>query len=225
MVLQTKIKGEPYARPARIFVMRMLYLVQSREKMEPVFFKDQKAMFAWFKKNHKKEMEVLVGFYKKGTGKPSVTWPESVDVALCYGWIDGVRKGVDEETYTIRFTPRKAGSIWSAINIAKIQKLTDEGQMRPEGLAAFAKKTEKKSLIYSYEQKGLELTPEYEQQFKANAAAWHGFMEFPPSYRKTAGHWVMSARQEATRQKRLETLMADSAAGQRIKPLSYVKKK
>ena len=180
--------------------------------MKPVFFKHPEALRKWFEKNHASETELQVGYYKVGTGKPSVTWSQSVDEALCVGWIDGIRRSIDEESYTIRFTPRKPGSIWSAINIAKIEQLTKEGRMKPEGLAAFERKKDHNSQIYSYEKEAARLEASYEKQFKANKKAWEYFSNIAPGYRKLAIHRVMDAKQEKTRQSRLQKLIADCEA-------------
>ena len=189
--------------------------------MDPVFFPDSSAFRAWLEANHEKEKELLVGFYKVGSGKPSITWPQSVDEALCFGWIDGVRRSINGESYSIRFTPRKTGSIWSAVNIKKVELLTKAGLMRPAGLAAFAKRSEEKSAIYAYEKEPVKLDKDFEKQFKANKKAWKFFHSLPPSYQRTAIHWVMSAKQEATRLKRMQMLIEDSAQQQKIKPLRY----
>lgn len=195
--------------------------------MEPIFFESPAAFRKWLEKNHTKEKEVLVGFHKTKTGKPSMTWPESVDQALCFGWIDGVRKSIDEHSYTIRFTPRKPTSIWSAINIKKVEALTEKGLMKPAGQAAFSHRKEHKSKIYSFEQdrENMKLEPAQEKQFKANKKAWKFFTEQAPSYQRTAIWLVISAKQEATRTKRLETLIADSEAGIWIKQLRRPEKK
>ena len=155
----------------------------------------------------------MVGFYKVGSGKPSMTWSQSVDEALCFGWIDGVRKSIDKDSYQIRFTQRKSTSIWSAINIRKIEELTRQGLMQRSGLASFEKRTENKSKIYSYEKDEAELTPNFKKQFKANKKAWDYFQALAPSYRKVSTHWVMNAKQEATRLKRLNQLISESEAG------------
>ena len=174
----------------------------------------------WLQRHHQSATEVWVGFYKKETGRPSMTWPESVDEALCVGWIDGIRKRLDEESYTIRFTPRKAQSTWSAVNIARVAELTREGRMQPAGLAAFEKRVDARSAIYSYEQrKAAEFDEEAERQFRANKKAWEFFLSQPPWYRRTATYKVISAKREETRQKRLAALIADSAAGRRIREL------
>lgn len=193
--------------------------------VKPTFFEKAADFGKWLKKNHNKETELLVGFYKTNSGRPSMTWPESVDEALCYGWIDAVRRSIDEESYSIRFTHRKPASIWSKINIEKAEKLIKEGRMQPEGLAAYEKRKGHKSQIYSYENQPAELTKEYEKQLRANKAAWDFFSAQAPSYRKTAIYHLMSAKQEGTRQNRLERLITSSAAGQKIKELNYNKKK
>jgi uncharacterized protein YdeI (YjbR/CyaY-like superfamily) len=181
--------------------------------MTPIFFEKQSDFRKWLQKNHKKETGLLVGFYKVGSGKPSMTWSQSVDEALCFGWIDGVRKSIDKESYQIRFTRRKASSIWSAINIKKMEELTRQGFMQPAGLASFEKRSESKSKIYSYEKDIAELPPLFGKQFKANRKAWNYFQSLAPSYRKVSMHWVMSAKQETTQIKRLTQLISDSAAG------------
>ena len=155
----------------------------------------------------------MVGFYKVDSGKPSMTWSQSVDEALCFGWIDAVRKSIDKERYQIRFTKRKPTSIWSAININKIEELARQGLMQPAGLASFEKRIESKSKIYSYEKEEAELTPSFKKQFKADKKAWDYFQSLAPSYRKVSQHWVMSAKQETTQIKRLNQLISDSAAG------------
>jgi uncharacterized protein YdeI (YjbR/CyaY-like superfamily) len=141
--------------------------------MKPTFFAKQSHFRKWLEKNHKKKTELLVGIYKVGSGKPSVTWSQSVDEALCFGWIDGVRKSIDESSYSIRFTPRRSGSIWSAINIKKVEELTKQGLMKPAGIASFEKRKENKSRIYSYEKEPLKLSPAFEKKFKANKKAWN----------------------------------------------------
>jgi len=165
-----------------------------------------------------------VGFYKKDSGKPSITWPESVDQALCFGWIDGLRKSVDEETYTIRFTPRQPGSVWSAVNMRRVEELKEQGLMQPGGLRAFAARRENRSGIYSYEQRGDQLAEPYRATLAQNEAAWDFFQKQPASYRKAAGWWVVSAKKEETRRKRLETLIVDSAAGRTIPQFTRLKK-
>ena len=185
--------------------------------MTPKFFATPAAFRKWLEKNHAKEQELLVGFYKKGSGKPSIDWPQSVDEALCFGWIDGIRRTIDEESYSIRFTPRKKGSNWSAVNVRKVAELIQAGKMAPAGMAAWEARKEDKTAIYSYEnRKELKLDPALERQLKANKAAWEYFQSRPAGYRHLATFYVMSAKREETRQRRLEKLIADSAAGRPI---------
>jgi uncharacterized protein YdeI (YjbR/CyaY-like superfamily) len=188
--------------------------------VEPRFFDTPQDFRAWFEANHDSSQELVVGFHKKGSGRPSITWPESVDQALCFGWIDGVRRGIDGAAYTIRFTPRKAASTWSGKNITRVAELTEMGLMHPAGLAAFERRTEARSAVYSFEQRTIELGPAYERKFRANRAAWAFFQEQPTSYRKPATWWVISAKREETRSRRLDTLIEDSANGRRIKQLT-----
>lgn len=184
--------------------------------MLPIFFATSSEFREWLEKNHQTETELLVGFYKVNSGKPSMTWSESVDQALCFGWIDGVRKSIDIESYTIRFTPRKAGSIWSAINIRKVGELSNSGLMTPEGLKAFNLKTEHKTGIYSHENDIQCLASQYEKQFKKEKRAWKFFQEQAPYYRKVMTHWIMSAKQEKTRLSRLEKTISFSKEGKRM---------
>jgi uncharacterized protein YdeI (YjbR/CyaY-like superfamily) len=179
------------------------------------FFRTPADFRKWFEKHHATEQELLVGFYKKDSGRPSITWPESVKEALRFGWIDGIRRNVDEESYSIRFTPRKRSSIWSAINIKYANELIEQGLMHPPGLAAFAARRENKSGIYSYEQRTAAIPEPYLSQFKKHKAAFEFFASQPAGYRKQMSWWVVSAKQEATRLKRLEKLIAESAAGRR----------
>ena len=178
--------------------------------MTPTFFAKQSDFRKWLKKNHKKETELVVGFYKVGSEKPSITWSQSVDEALCFGWIDGVRKSIDKDSYQIRFTQRKTTSIWSAINIKKIEELTKQGLMQPAGLAIFEKRKEGKSKIYSHENEEKEFTQNFEKKFKANKKAWNYFQSLASSYKKISKHWVLSAKQETTKIKRLNELISDS---------------
>ena len=184
--------------------------------MDITFFAEPSAWREWLEQHHKTDQELWVGFYKKASGKPSITWPQAVDEALCYGWIDGIRKSVDDISYKIRFTPRKSGSTWSAVNIKRVGELSELGLMQEAGRQAFAKKKENKSAIYAYEQRPAQLDEKYEAQLKANPRAWTFFHSQPPSYRKTAIWWVISAKQEATRLKRLNTLIQDSETGLRV---------
>ena len=190
----------------------ILHILKDNQTI-PTFFAKQADFRKWLQKNHKKETELLVGFYKVDSGKPSMTWSQSVDEALCFGWIDGVRKSIDKDSYQIRFTQRKPTSIWSANNIRKIESLTKQKLMQPAGLASFEKRVESKSKMYSYEKEEEELTPNFKKQFKANKKAWDYFQSLAPSYRKVSTHWVMSAKQGPTQIKRLNQLISDSAAG------------
>lgn len=186
--------------------------------MKPTFFATPADFREWFKRHHRTETELLVGFYKKDSGKPSITWPESVDEALCVGWIDGIRKSLDGESYTIRFTPRKATSIWSAVNIARVEALTQEGRMQPAGLKAFERRRENKSGIYSHEQRDhIELSEREMAALQANEKAWTFFQTQSPSYRKAVLWWVVSAKKDETRARRVATLIDDSANGRTIK--------
>src|SRR5205823_14683172 len=180
------------------------------------FFKTPSDLRKWFEVHHASAPELWVGYYKKDSGKPSISWPESVDEALCFGWIDGVRKSVDDISYKIRFSPRKPRSIWSAVNIKRAQELMEQGLMRPAGLRAFQARTENRSGIYSYEQRSPELPDQYGKKLKKHPAAWEFFQAQPPSYRKAANWYVLSAKKEETRLKRLEQLIAHSEQGRRI---------
>jgi len=184
--------------------------------MEPTFFPTPAAFRKWLETNHASATELLVGFYKRGSGKPSITWPESVDQALCFGWIDGVRRRIDDVRYSIRFTPRKQISNWSAINIARVAELTKLGLMRPAGLRAFEQRREDKSAIYSYENAVRTFDPSDEKTFRANRKAWQFFNAQAPSYRRVCIYWVTSAKKEETRARRLATLINDSANGERV---------
>ena len=184
--------------------------------MKPEFFQTPADFGTWLEKNHATATELWVGFYKKDSGKPSITWPESVDQALCFGWIDGIRKGVDERSYQIRFTPRRRGSIWSAINIKRAKELVRQKQMRPTGLKAFAARIENKSGIYSYEQRSTELKQSYAKLLKKNKAASNFLKKQPPSYRKMIGWWIISAKKEETRMARLAKLISESAKEKRL---------
>ena len=189
--------------------------------MEPNFFASPNDFRAWLEEHHATETELLVGFHKKGSGKPSMTWPESVDQALCFGWIDGVRRRIDDERYAIRFTPRKPGSTWSAVNVKRARELLEEGLMRPAGLAAFERRADDRTAIYAYEQrKHAQLEPAMQECFEADEQAWTWFQAQPPHYRRAATHWVVSAKKPETRERRLMQLIADSRAGRTIKPLT-----
>lgn len=189
--------------------------------MPPKFFKKPADFRKWLEKNYEKETELYVGFYKKATGMPSITWPESVDQALCFGWIDGIRKSIDEDSYMIRFTPRKPGSIWSMVNMKKMEELKTQGLVHPKGIAAYERRKDDKSAIYSFEQHkdNIKLPAEFEAEFKKNKHAWKFFKSSAPSYQRAAIWWVTSAKREATRINRLHTLIIDSEAGLRIKEM------
>jgi len=171
----------------------------------------------WFRANHAKAAELWVGFYKKDSGKASITWPESVDEALCVGWIDGIRKSLGPDSYTIRFTPRRPSSIWSAVNIARVKVLTGEKRMRPTGVKAFAARRENKSGIYAYEQRRDRLEEPYAGLLAKNKTAREFFDAQPPGYRKVMGWWIVSAKTEETRLARLKKLTDACAKGQRIR--------
>ena len=188
---------------------------------EPRFFETPEAFRAWLSEHHATVPELLVGFHKRGSGRPSISWPESVDQALCYGWIDGVRRSLGAESYTIRFTPRRVGSHWSAVNVAKMAELTAAGLVDPAGAAVFAARSENRTAQASYERAApAELTPEEYAAFRAEPVAWEWFCGQAPWYRRTALHWVVSAKRPDTRARRLVTLIECSAGHQRYGPIS-----
>jgi uncharacterized protein YdeI (YjbR/CyaY-like superfamily) len=184
--------------------------------MKPCFFRSPTDFRRWLEQHAAKSRELLVGFYKVGSGKPSMTWPQSVDQALCFGWIDGVRRNLDVTRYTIRFTPRKPRSVWSAVNIRRVAELRELGLMQPPGLEAFEARRENRSGIYSYEKRPARLPEPYAGELKAVPRAFEFFAGQAPSYRRAAIWWVISARQEATRLRRLGLLISDSEHGRRI---------
>lgn len=184
------------------------------------FFKTPSEWRAWLQKNHNKAEELWVGFYKKDSGKPSITWPESVDQALCFGWIDGVRKSLGEISYVIRFTPRKPRSTWSMVNIKRAKELSKLGLMHPVGLEAFNKRDEEKSKLYSYENRTRGLESSYEKKLKANKRAWEFFRLQAPSYQHACTWWVMSAKKEETRLKRLAELIKVSGHKKTVRLLT-----
>jgi len=191
-----------------------------KKEPPPQFFSTLADWRAWLEKNHAAFEELWVGFYKRASGRPSITWPESVDGALCFGWIDGLRKSIDAHSYKIRFTPRKPTSIWSAINSKRAKELSAQGLMHPVGRAAFEKRNADRSAIYSYEQrKSAKLPPPFEKQFRAHPHAWKFFQSQPPWYRRTSTYWVVSAKREDTRLKRLANLIDCSARRQKIPSL------
>jgi uncharacterized protein YdeI (YjbR/CyaY-like superfamily) len=189
--------------------------------MRPTFFATPSEFRAWLETHHATATELLVGFHKKGSGKPSITWPEAVDEALCFGWIDSVRKSIDDTSYSNRFTPRRAQSTWSAVNIERATELIARRRMRTAGRKAFEARRDDRSATYSYEQRdAAKLGDEFERQFRSNRKAWDFFQARPPGYRKTATYWVVSAKKEETRRKRLATLIEDSEHGRTVRPLT-----
>jgi uncharacterized protein YdeI (YjbR/CyaY-like superfamily) len=184
--------------------------------MSIIFFENAQHFRTWLAAHHQTETEIIVGFYKVGSGLPSLSWSESVDQALCFGWIDGVRRAVDANSYCIRFTPRKKNSIWSAVNIKKVEQLTEAGLMTEEGLKAFSYKNEQRSYVYSHENSLSELTPEFIQLFQSSPKAWDFFNQQAPSYKKVILHWIMSAKQDKTKLSRLEKTISASEQFQRL---------
>lgn len=193
---------------------------QAPEAPEPLFFATPTDWRAWLDRNHDTATEVIVGFHRVGSGLPSITWPEAVDQALCFGWIDSIRRRIDETRYSNRFTPRRPGSNWSAVNVARVAELTAQGLMREAGLRAFAERREDRTAVYAHEQEGeLSLPQEFASPLEADALAWEYFQTRPPWYRRNAIRWVMDAKREDTRARRMAQLIADSAAGRPIRPL------
>jgi uncharacterized protein YdeI (YjbR/CyaY-like superfamily) len=184
--------------------------------MTPIFFQDRYDFREWLVKNHKSEYELFVGYYKVGSAKPSMTWSQSVDEALCFGWIDGIRRSIDNERYCIRFTPRKPNSAWSNINIQKVEELKKNGLMKQSGLDVFNNRKISKSGIYSFENEPAELKHIFENTFKANKPAWDFFITQAPSYKRTIFHWIMSAKQETTQLSRLNKTITASEKQKRI---------
>jgi len=185
----------------------------------PQFFPTPKHFRDWLHEYHASERELIVGFYRKGSSMPSITWPESVEEALCYGWIDGVRNKLDDDSYTIRFSPRKTTSIWSKINLATIERLIAAGRIAPAGLKVYEARDKARTSLYSFEREASTLTPGEEKRLRKNAKAWNFFASQVPSYKKPAIWWVVSAKQEATREKRLTTLIDCSAKRLKIPQL------
>lgn len=188
-------------------------------KEKPVFFASPSKLRAWFEKNHELKTELWVGYYKKATKIPSVDWSQSVDEALCFGWIDGIRKKIDEQSYKIRFTPRNPKSHWSAVNLAKIKTLRKQGLMQPAGLAVYEKRDDKRSKGASYEQQSVRLDPKYERKIRENKKAWPFYVKLAASYKRASIHWVMSAKREETRLRRLGILIQSCEEEQKIPPL------
>lgn len=188
----------------------------NKELLKPTFFLDQNEFRMWLEKNHKKETELIVGFYKKDSGKFNMSWSQSVDQALCFGWIDGVRRSINNESYSIRFTPRRLTSAWSNVNIKKVEELTKLGLMSPAGLEIFKKRKEEKAGISSYESEAKQLHEEFENKFKENKTAWEYFSHQAPSYKRTIIHWILMAKQEKTRLARLEKTITESEKHKRV---------
>jgi uncharacterized protein YdeI (YjbR/CyaY-like superfamily) len=184
--------------------------------IQATFFETQEQFRKWLEIHHEKETALIVGFYKVDSGKPSMNWSQSVDQALCFGWIDGVRRSIDKESYCIRFTPRRSKSIWSSININKVEELTKAGLMKPAGLKAYGLMKKDNSSIYSHENDAIFLDSNFEKQFKEDEIAWNFFMKQAPSYKKVIIHWIMSAKQEKTKQSRLEKTIEQSRQQMRV---------
>src|SRR5262249_4039787 len=191
--------------------------------MDVIFFTSPDELRAWFQEHHDTEKELWIGFHKKGADTLGITYAQAVDEALCFGWIDGIRKGIDDRSYTNRFTPRKPRSIWSAVNIKRAGELAEQGRMQPSGLKEFTERDRTREKQYSFEQESHTLDPAYEEQLRANEAAWAFFAAQAPSYKRTAIWWVMSAKREETRLKRLATLIEDSAQSRRLAHLTRAK--
>jgi uncharacterized protein YdeI (YjbR/CyaY-like superfamily) len=189
--------------------------------VKPLFFATPEEFGAWLEEHHESAGELLVGFHKKGSGRPSITWPESVEQALRFGWIDGVRRSLGDESYTIRFTPRKRTSNWSLVNVAKVEELQQRGLMAPAGLRAYEARRAERTGVYAAERKEAAVLPdEFERRFRAAKAAWKWFTARPPGYRRTATHWVISAKRDETRRRRLQQLIDCSAEGRTVPPLT-----
>jgi uncharacterized protein YdeI (YjbR/CyaY-like superfamily) len=191
--------------------------------MDAIFFETPADFRAWLAENHATADHLLVGFYKKGSGRRSITWPEAVDEALCYGWIDGVRKGIDAGSYTIRFTPRKKGSVWSTVNVNRVRALAELGLMQPTGRAAFEAWKEDRSGINCHGQGDVEMPEPYLGLLREDAAAWEFYEKQPASYRKAVNWWVVSARKDETRRRRLDSLVACSARAERVPQFTWKK--
>lgn len=186
---------------------------RDKKMKDPIFFTDQEEFSNWLLEHHKLN-ELWVGYYKKSTGKESLTWSESVDVALCFGWIDGIRKSIDNERYMIRFTPRNKNSIWSAVNVSKVNNLIKLGKMRPDGLTAFKNRSDLKG--YSSHQRNIPFDSDYEKEIKANKHAWEFFNNLAPSYKRDTIWWVMSAKKKETQLRRLSILISSAQEGLKI---------
>lgn len=193
--------------------------------MKPTFFSSPDKFRQWLARNHDRETELLIGFHKKASGKKSITYAEALDEALCYGWIDGVRRNLDETSYTIRFTPRKPRSIWSNVNVNHVKRLTEAGRMQPPGIEAYERRDPKRTGIYAFENRPREFAHAYEKTFRQNKKAWKFFEELPPSLKRTLIFWVMSAKKEETQLKRLNQLIESSEKEVRLGLLESKPKK
>ena len=196
-------------------------MVKAPDPSEVKVFKSAAQLRQWFEKHHATETEAWIGYYRKGVPKTSIAYIEAVDEGLSFGWVDSVGYRVGDEVYTNRFTPRRKGSTWSARNVGRVRELQAEGRMHPAGIAAFEARTENRTGIYSYENRPADLPSAYLKELKANAEAWRFWRAQTPGYRRGATWWVISAKQEATRDRRLATLIEDSAGGRFIKPYTY----
>jgi uncharacterized protein YdeI (YjbR/CyaY-like superfamily) len=192
--------------------------IQRPTRDQVLVFATPEELRAWFEANHDTATDAFIGYYRRGVNRPSTTWAEAVEEALCFGWIDGITFRVDDEVTANRFTPRRKGSSWSAVNIAKVAELRGAGRMHSAGLRAFEERDRRRDAIYSYEQQPAELPAEWIERFRSDAAAWAHWESETPSYRRTATHWVVSAKRPETRARRFEMLVADAAAGRRVKP-------
>lgn len=190
----------------------------TRDKLR--FFRSPSAFRRWLEKNHDKEQELWIGFYRKDSGKGGITYHQALDEALCFGWIDGIRKKVDGDSFTNRFTPRKKNSIWSNVNIAHVERLTREQRMMQPGIAAFSAKDPSRAGVYSFEREKAELEPDMKKRFRQNEKAWKYFEAQPPYYRRMAAWWIISAKRDVTREKRLAELISVSAKEMRLAPFS-----
>ena len=197
---------------------------QSFRAVTPTFFRTQAAFRAWLEHHHRSEPELVVGLYHRGSGKPSMTYPEARDEALCFGWIDGIRRNYDARSYTVRFTPRKPGSVWSKVNLGRVRELRAEGRMRPAGLKVFEARDPRKAELYSFENRPRALDAGSLRAFRANRRAWAWFQGQAPWYRRTAAWWVMSAKREETRARRLAMLIAAAARGEKAAPFKLRRK-
>lgn len=193
--------------------------------MKTIFFKNAQDFRDWLTKNHDKETEIGVGFYKKDSGKTGISYPESVEQALCFGWIDGVGRRIDDKSHMNRFTPRKKKSIWSIVNIDRVKKLTKDGLMTPAGMKAFEAREEKKTGVYSFEQKDLKLSSDIEKRFRAQKKAWQFFDVQTPSYKRAVYWWLQSAKKDETREKRFLKLCEDSSAGRTVRQFTPMDKR